>query len=89
MDSDEIWRAEAACQDTSPEIFYCIGNDPETHLEAKTICSSCPVQEECLEYAFRTNQKHGVWGGQTEEERKVSRRRWVAENTRRVMKNVG
>jgi WhiB family redox-sensing transcriptional regulator len=39
---------------------------------------TCPVAEPCLEYALETNQRAGIWGGTTEEERKSLRRKWLA-----------
>jgi WhiB family redox-sensing transcriptional regulator len=36
------------------------------------------VQAECLEFAIITNQDSGVWGGTSEEERRVLRRQHVA-----------
>jgi Transcription factor WhiB. len=44
--------------------------------EAKAICNECVVKIDCLEYAIRTNQDCGVWGGTTEEERKSLRREY-------------
>jgi WhiB family redox-sensing transcriptional regulator len=38
-------------------------------VEAKAICSRCLVRGECLAFAIRTRQMHGIWGGLTEEER--------------------
>ncbi|HEX4288967.1 MAG TPA: WhiB family transcriptional regulator, partial [Trebonia sp.] len=32
-------------------------------------CARCPVRSECLDFALRTRQMHGVWGGTTAEER--------------------
>jgi WhiB family redox-sensing transcriptional regulator len=37
---------------------------------AKSICRSCSVREECLEYALRIREPHGIWGGLNETERK-------------------
>ena len=37
--------------------------------EAKAICAGCQVQRECLAFALRTHQGHGVWGGLSEPER--------------------
>lgn len=43
---------------------------------AKAICKQlCPVREECLEYAMRTRQQFGVWGGTSVMERRRLRRR--------------
>lgn len=36
--------------------------------EAKAICRSCPVREECLEYSLRW-EPWGIWGGYDERER--------------------
>lgn len=30
---------------------------------AKRLCADCRVQTTCLDYAIRTNQGHGIWGG--------------------------
>ena len=38
--------------------------------EAKEICDECPVREPCLEFALTVREKHGVWGGRTERERR-------------------
>jgi Transcription factor WhiB len=37
--------------------------------QAKAICAGCPVRRECLAFALRTHQVHGVWGGLSEQER--------------------
>ena len=55
-----------------PELFFPIsysGKAPEQVAEAKAICAACPVRRECLAFALRTQQFHGIWGGMTEEER--------------------
>jgi WhiB family redox-sensing transcriptional regulator len=39
--------------------------------KAKLICSTCPVRIECLEYALRIREPHGVWGGLNELERRL------------------
>lgn len=37
---------------------------------AKGICRSCGVRQDCLEYAVRIREPHGIWGGLNEAERK-------------------
>ena len=32
-------------------------------LEAKSICSSCPIKDECLNIAIENRERYGVWGG--------------------------
>ena len=46
---------------------------------AKRICASCPVQRQCADYALAADERYGVWGGLTAEERaRQVRRRAVA-----------
>lgn len=71
--ASEEWRDEAACAGLDTNIFF-----PVTEAEAaqaKSVCASCPVREECLEWAISTRQGDGVWGGLTEDERRRLRRR--------------
>lgn len=35
----------------------------------KQLCAACPVREGCLEYALEHDEKDGIWGGLTPEER--------------------
>jgi WhiB family transcriptional regulator, redox-sensing transcriptional regulator len=37
---------------------------------AKAICTTCTVRRECLDYALRIREPHGIWGGLNEVERK-------------------
>ena len=39
--------------------------------DAKAICASCAVAPECLEYALKIREAHGIWGGTTELERRA------------------
>jgi hypothetical protein len=45
--------------------------------DAKTVCRRCEVTDACLDWALRTGQDAGVWGGLTEDERRTLRRRRV------------
>jgi WhiB family transcriptional regulator, redox-sensing transcriptional regulator len=68
----EIWREAAACRDTDPELFFPISSHGQSRAQsarAKAFCTHCPVVRCCLDFALRTRQMHGVWGGMTEEER--------------------
>jgi WhiB family redox-sensing transcriptional regulator len=53
-------------------------DDPEAADEtddAKSICNGtddgkpCPMLKECLEFAMENNERYGIWGGMTPEER--------------------
>ena len=70
------WLLDAACRGEHAASFF-----PPTHFErkevrlarerfAKSICRQCPVASQCLDYAIRTREPHGVWGGLNEVERR-------------------
>lgn len=84
------WREDAVCRDLNPELFFPIGVTGQAvdQIEiAKMYCSSCPSKDQCLEFAVTTNQEYGVWGGTTEDERRVLRRQWRAANRRTAGRN--
>jgi WhiB family transcriptional regulator, redox-sensing transcriptional regulator len=73
----ENWRSGAACRFTDPELFFPIsdsGQSLEQVREAKAVCADCEVQRQCLAFAMRTRQVHGIWGGMTEQERYPARK---------------
>jgi WhiB family redox-sensing transcriptional regulator len=75
------WRAQALCRDTDPELFFPIGTTGAALVQieqARAVCRQCPVQADCLDFALTTNQDSGIWGGTSEEERRVLRREFVA-----------
>jgi WhiB family redox-sensing transcriptional regulator len=72
----EVWQAKAACRGPQAAAFF-----PPSHAErkdekiarearAKMICRDCHVRGECLDYAIRIREPHGIWGGLNEVERK-------------------
>jgi len=71
------WQWRAACRGEEASVFFA-PNHSETKEEkhvrehrAKAICAICPVRIECLEYAVRTHESHGIWGGLNELERRL------------------
>jgi WhiB family transcriptional regulator, redox-sensing transcriptional regulator len=83
-DTDE-WRAQAACRDTDPDLFFPIGTTGQAVDQidaAKAVCAGCEAKEPCLVFALATNQESGVWGGTAEEERRKLRKSWLAEQRR-------
>lgn len=72
IDGPLAWQQHALCAQTDPEAFF-----PEkggSTREAKTVCQSCSVREECLEYALANDERFGIWGGLSERERRRLRR---------------
>ena len=44
-----------------------------TRRRAIRICGRCPVRDECLAHALDYDERHGVWGGLTADERRALR----------------
>ena len=73
----EIWQRRAACRGPESMLFFA-PTVPETRPDrearesrAKAICGECPVRSDCLDYALRIREAHGIWGGLNEIERRM------------------
>ena len=67
------WQEFAACMSVDPDLFFpvsSVGKSLEQVARAKAVCARCLVRRDCLSFALRTQQAHGIWGGLTEEERR-------------------
>jgi WhiB family transcriptional regulator, redox-sensing transcriptional regulator len=68
------WWRSAACRTADPELFFpvsSVGPGREEVARAKEVCATCMVRRQCLQFALATRQAHGVWGGTTEDERRL------------------
>lgn len=80
MPNDQ-WRDQAACRDKNPLWWFppesfgtSDGHDrkretPRLYREARRICLTCPVRQECLDYALEARECCGMWGALTRPER--------------------
>ncbi|MEX0664164.1 MAG: WhiB family transcriptional regulator [Acidimicrobiia bacterium] len=72
-----MWQRRASCRGPESVLFFApTVPEPRPDREArearaKAICGGCPVQVECLEYAVRIREWHGIWGGLNENERRL------------------
>lgn len=59
------WREQADCQgDRDPDAWFASpALQPERVARAVAICSGCPVQENCLDFALEIDATAGVWAG--------------------------
>jgi len=75
-DAEEFgWQERALCAQTDPEAFF-----PEkggSTREAKRVCLTCEVRDECLEYALANDERFGIWGGLSERERRKVKKQAV------------
>jgi WhiB family transcriptional regulator, redox-sensing transcriptional regulator len=70
------WYRRAACRGQGPTAFV---RGPKFDYGAiRDLCDTCPVRRECLEYALADESLTGLWGGTTDTERRMIRRRRVA-----------
>jgi WhiB family redox-sensing transcriptional regulator len=74
------WQEDAKCKGGDVEVFYLPFNARMAEkrrliAEAKKVCAGCSVREQCLNYALDIKEPYGVWGGMSEEERRVLLRR--------------
>jgi WhiB family transcriptional regulator, redox-sensing transcriptional regulator len=79
--ADDQWRDRALCRDTDPDLFFPVGTTGLALVQvdhAKRVCGQCSVSDACLDFALATNQDSGIWGGLSEEERRVIRRERTA-----------
>ena len=69
---NESWAGLAACREPAidPDLFFPLGELDTEVAAAKTICARCPAISECLDWALRTGEPDGVWGGATPLERR-------------------
>jgi WhiB family transcriptional regulator, redox-sensing transcriptional regulator len=70
------WHEDAACRGADPDLFFPIsttGAALRQIEQAKRICRNCPVRIQCLAWAVDNGVTDGVWGGTTEDERRIIR----------------
>jgi WhiB family redox-sensing transcriptional regulator len=85
VEQDLGWQAFAACkvvpegytQAEWTDVFFP-GRGAPTMPLAQKVCSTCPVQEECLDFGLA--ESFGVWGGLGERPRTRIRRSRDARN---------
>jgi WhiB family redox-sensing transcriptional regulator len=78
VDNLAEWWTLAACQSVDPDLFFPMSATNPARADmaaAKAVCARCPVRAECLQYALAAGQVHGIWGGMSEEERRLLRQR--------------
>ena len=72
------WQADGMCRGSHGYLFFpppaFERKDERSRREerAKAICRACPVLEACAEYAVSTGELFGIWGGMTENERRLT-----------------
>jgi len=55
------WVDKADCKNVPIEIFF--PNQGGSTQLARRICATCPVRQQCINYAIANHIEYGVWGG--------------------------
>jgi len=67
------WHRQAACRGQGPDAFV---RGPKSDYRAtRELCETCPVRRACLDFALADETLTGLWGGTTNIERRLIRRR--------------
>lgn len=74
-----MWQQHARCKGADTEIFYPprdrnkyseFADQARAYCYGKGYEGLCPAIRECLLFALRTEETHGIWGGLSNRERR-------------------
>lgn len=92
MTENLSWQTDAACAEIGDlDLFY--PSKGGSNVDAKAVCSRCPVAAECLDYALaiEAGEQHGqwvgrfgIWGGLSAQERERLAKNHNQRNDRRT-----
>lgn len=68
---DPAWSTRGVCAQVDddgtpvhdPDLWFPEDGQWTRAQAAKELCTTCPVQDECRQFAINTGQRYGVWGG--------------------------
>jgi len=68
------WQLQARCRDEDPSLFFAVEGErceavSRRQRRAKAVCAQCHVIKECLEHSILHEERFGIWGGLSVEER--------------------
>jgi WhiB family redox-sensing transcriptional regulator len=84
--NNQPWVAEAACTSVDPEAFFV--EKGGSTLPAKRVCAACPAQTRCLQWALDTGERHGIYGGYSENERRHLKRGGLLKDLPKVVERT-
>jgi WhiB family redox-sensing transcriptional regulator len=69
VDIPSFMDGSQLCAQVDPEIFHPdLGRNGG---DARAVCAACPLREACLAYALEHDERYGVWGGTSPQERRA------------------
>ena len=71
---DMSWNdGTGLCAGMDPDLWFPENSATATGTTAKRVCLQCPLLEPCREHGIR-HERHGIWGGLSERDRRQVRR---------------
>lgn len=67
------WMENAHCTGSDADLWF--SSNPYEIEQAKKVCRHCPVRAQCLKFALDSDERNGVWGGESSYQRAVRRNR--------------
>jgi len=67
VDMNAEWRLHAVCK--QHDLSKWFSDTWHEQREAVSICKTCPVQNDCLSFALKYDER-GIWGGKSERARR-------------------
>lgn len=61
-------QGETPCM-AYPDAFFNDESERSKYYIARSLCHSCPIRLQCLEYAITNEERFGLWGGLSPRER--------------------
>jgi len=71
-DPQPAWRNDAACRSADPGGFF--PHHGQVPHVVKELCGTCPVRQNCLDFAIRNRVVDGWWGGMSPKARRKIQR---------------
>ena len=74
MPAPHSWMERAACTGMFTELFFYQSGPGHTEIDVKAgldTCRTCPVTQQCLKFAFDTDDRFAVLGGTTPAQRRM------------------
>jgi len=65
------WQDRGACANQDTAAWFVRSESSRFGEPAKQICATCPVQRDCLAASLVFGEKHGVWGGLDNHQRRA------------------
>ena len=64
------WHEDALCVQVGGDVFFPEPDSGGSVRQVKALCFGCDVRAQCLQFALEHDERHGIWGGLSELERR-------------------